>query len=41
MERMKILQEDIDYIDRKQNYYDDVLSGKIKYTSNLILVEED
>lgn len=41
VERMKILQEDIDYIDRKQNYYDDVLSGKIKYTSNLIQAEED
>lgn len=36
MERMKNLQEDIAYIDWKQSYYDDVLSGKTKYTSNLI-----
>ena len=36
MERMKNLQEDISYIDWKQGYYDDVLSGKTKYTSNLI-----
>lgn len=36
MERMKNLQEDIAYIDWKQGYYDDVLSGKTKYTSNLI-----
>lgn len=41
VERMKSLQEDINYIDWKQSYYDDVLSGKIKYTSNLIQVEED
>ena len=36
MEKMKHLQEDIAYIDWKQGYYDDVLSGKTKYTSNLI-----
>ncbi|MEG0366003.1 MAG: MerR family transcriptional regulator [Coprobacillus sp.] len=30
----------IDYIDNKQSFYDDVLSGKIKYTSNLIDFEE-
>ena len=36
MEKMKNLQEDIAYIDWKQGYYDDVLSGKTKYTSNLI-----
>lgn len=35
------LQEDIAYIDGKQNYYDDVLSGKIKYTSNLIHTDEE
>ena len=29
----------IDYIDTKQQYFDDVISGKIKYSSNLIDVE--
>lgn len=28
--------EAIDYIDWKQGFYDDVLSGKIEYYSNLI-----
>lgn len=41
MEKMKHLQEDIAYIDLKQSYYDDVLSGKTKYTSNLIDVDEE
>lgn len=39
-EKMSELQKDIDYIDWKQNYYDDVLSGKIKYTSNIIDVDK-
>ncbi len=30
------LQEAVEYIDWKQNFYDDVLSGKIEYYSNLI-----
>ena len=30
------LQASIDYIDRKQGFYDDVLSGKTKYHSHLI-----
>ena len=30
------LQESIDYIDNKQQFYDNVLSGKTKYYSNLI-----
>lgn len=30
------LQSAIDYIDHKQQFYDDVLSGKIPYYSNLI-----
>lgn len=30
------LQASIDYIDRKQGFYDDVLSGKTKYRSHLI-----
>lgn len=36
LKKMEDLQEDIDYIDWKQSYYDDVLAGKTKYTSNLI-----
>lgn len=35
-EKISDLQQDIDYIDRKQAYYDGVLSGEIKYTSNVI-----
>ena len=37
---MKKIQDSIDYIDWKQGFYDDVLSGKIAYFSNLIRVEE-
>lgn len=36
LEQMKVVQESIDYIDWKQQFYDDVLSGKIEYFSNLI-----
>ena len=39
--RMAELQEDIAYIDLKQRYFDDVLSGKAKYTSNLIDTGEE
>ncbi len=35
-DRIKNLQAAIDYIDRKQNFYDEVLSGKVEYKSNLI-----
>ena len=35
------LQTSIDYIDWKQHFYDDVLSGKTKYYSNLIVVDGD
>lgn len=34
------LEESIDYIDWKQNFYDDVLSGKKPYVSNLINLAE-
>ncbi len=37
--QMQELQEAIDYIGWKQGFYDDVLSGKIKYYSNLIATE--
>lgn len=36
LEQIKTLQESVDYIDWKQNFYDDVLSGKTKYYSNLV-----
>ena len=36
----KRIEDAIAYIDWKQGFYDDVLSGKIKYFSNLIAVEE-
>ena len=34
------LNASIDYIDWKQGFYDDVLSGKTKYYSNLINIED-
>lgn len=40
LEQIKLLQECVDYIDWKQQFYDDVLSGKTKYHSNLIQVDE-
>lgn len=33
------INESIDFIDNKQTFYDGVLAGEIKYTSNLIQVE--
>ena len=36
LKKMAELQDSIDYIDWKQGFYDDVLSGKIEYYSNLI-----
>ena len=35
LEQQKLIQESIYYIDWKQGFYDDVLSGKIEYISNL------
>ena len=40
VEQLKQVQDCIDYIDWKQGFYDDVLSGKTKYYSNLINTEE-
>lgn len=37
---IKELKDSISYIDWKQNFYDEVLSGKRPYVSNLIRVEE-
>lgn len=36
IEQQKQVQDCIDYIDWKQGFYDDVLSGKTEYYSNLI-----
>lgn len=36
VEQLQQVQECIDYIDWKQGFYDDVLSGKTVYYSNLI-----
>ena len=36
VERVAEIQGSIDYIDWKQGFYDDVLSGRIEYYSNLI-----
>lgn len=33
--KLKSIEENIDYIDSKQRFYDDVLSGKVEYYSNL------
>lgn len=40
LDKIKKLQESVDYIDGKQQFYDDVLDGKIEYYSNLIQIEE-
>ncbi len=34
------LNECVDFIDNKQQFYDDVLVGKVKYNSNLINIED-
>lgn len=40
LDSIKALEASVDYIDWKQNFYDEVLSGKIPYVSNLIRTEE-
>ena len=40
LDRINELQECVEYINWKQQFYDDVLSGKTKYYSNLIDVKE-
>ncbi len=39
-EQIKELEGNVDYIDWKQNFYDEVLAGKRPYESNLIPVGE-
>lgn len=41
IEKQKEIQNSIDFVDWKQNFYDDVLSGKTKYYSNLINTEKN
>lgn len=38
--RISELNECVDFIDDKQQFYDDVLLGKVKYSSNLIKVDD-
>ena len=38
--KMQTIKEAMDYIDFKQNLYDDMLSGKCEYMSNLIDTKE-
>ena len=40
LEKIAEIQKSIDYIDWKQGFYDDVLSGKTEYISNLIVTDE-
>lgn len=40
MNRIIELNECVDFIDNKQQFYDDVLAGKVKYNSNLINIED-
>lgn len=40
VEKLNNIQECIDYIDWKQNFYQEVLDGKTKYYSNLIQTNE-
>lgn len=38
---IQLIQDGIDYIDWKQGFYQDVLSGKTPYFSNLVPAEEE
>lgn len=40
LEKQRQLQAALDYIDWKQHFYDDVLTGRTAYFSNLILLDE-
>lgn len=41
LEKQQALQDALDYIDRKQGFYRDVLAGKTPYVSNLISTEAE
>lgn len=36
LKQLEEINESIEFIDKKQQYFDDILDGKIEYTSNLI-----
>ena len=38
---IQMLKASVDYIEWKQNFYDEVLSGKCPYVSNLIRVDDE
>lgn len=40
LKQIEELNECVNFIDNKQSFYDDVLTGKIEYTSNLIDVKK-
>ncbi|MEG0275607.1 MAG: MerR family transcriptional regulator [Coprobacillus sp.] len=40
LRKVEEIYECIDFIDNKQTFYNDVLDGKIKYTSNLIKLKD-
>ena len=40
LDHIKELQNSVEYIEKKQRYYDDVLGGVIPYSSNLISTDE-
>lgn len=40
LDHIKELQNSVEYIEKKQRYYDDVLDGVIPYSSNLISADE-
>lgn len=40
MHRISELNECVNFIDNKQQFYDDVLDGKIQYISNLIVLDK-
>lgn len=41
LQQLDDIRESIDYIDKKQRYFDDVLEGKIPFSSNLIRVDDE
>lgn len=41
LNKLKVVEDSIEYIDNKQNYYNNVLNGNISYESNLIAESEE
>lgn len=41
LNKLKAVEDSIEYIDNKQNYYNNVLNGNISYESNLIAESEE